>query len=145
MNPYKNTLQKVKVLLKEDDNLTKNQCEQCQWQLLVKVPGDYSFTVGKGGVNTIFYSESSVSRSICYPDEMVSLLEKLSKGKVFVYVALDKKKKSLGYSISRKVAKKFKGACFIASVDFKGKTTLREQKEVDLYGKKSWQPVNRNK
>ena len=145
MNPYKNMLQKVKVLLKEDDNLTKTQCEQHQWQLLVKVPGDYSFTVGKGGVNTIFYTSASDDRAVCYPDEMLVILERLAKGKTFVYLALDKKKRPLGYSIQRKTAKKFKRVAFLAAVDFKGKRVIKERKEVDLYGKKVWQLVNKSK
>jgi hypothetical protein len=139
MNPYKNILQKVKALLKEDDQLTAAQCELFQWQQLVKIPGDYVFNVGKGGVNTIFYSASSEDRAVCYPDEILTLLEKLAKGKVFAYAALDKSKNILGYSVNDKVAKKFKGARYLATISFSGELTTVQRKIVGLDGKKSWQ------
>lgn len=145
MNPYKNMLQKVKVLLKEDDNLTKKQCTQHQWQLLAKVSDGYTFTVGKGGVNTIFYSASSEERLICYPEEMVALLEDLSKGKIFAYLALDKNKKPLVHSVHKKLAKRTKRAAFLAVIDFEGNYTIKERKEVDLYGKKVWQSLKKKK
>ena len=141
LNPYKNTLTKVKALLKEDDQLTKEQCELFQWQLLVKIPGDFSFNVGKGGVNTIFYTASSEERAICYPEEMVTLLEKLAAGEVFCYQAYDKNKAPVGYSIDIASAKKFKGAKFVAAINFKGKRKMLEKKVVDLFGKKTWQKV----
>jgi hypothetical protein len=145
MNPYKNTLQKVKALLKEDDNLTKEQCELFQWQLLVKIPGDYTFTLGKGGVNTIFYTASSEERVVCYPDEILTILENLSKSNYFTYAALDKKKQVLGHSIYVKSAKRIKGAVYIASVNFKGKKVLRLRKDLDLFGKKVWQRIDKTK
>lgn len=145
MNPYKNTLQKVRALLKEDDKLTKAQCEMYQWQLLIKIPGDYTFTLGKGGVNTIFYTATSTERAICYPDEILTLLENLARSEVFVYLALDKNKNPLGYSIDEKLAKQIKGARYLASVNFKGKRTPVAKKISDLYGKSTWQQVKSKK
>lgn len=139
MNPYNNTLQKVRGLLKRDDQLTKSQCELFQWQLLVKVPGDYTFTVGKGGVNTIFYSLSSEERAVCYPEDILTLLEGLSRRNVFVYLALGKDKAELGYSIDLEKAKLIKNARRIVAVNFKGKKTLVEKRVPGLFGKKSWQ------
>lgn len=142
MNVYKNLLNKVKLLLKEDDNLTKTQSEQHQWQLLVKVE-DRTFNVGKGGVNTIFYSSTSKDRAVCYPDEIVSLLETLSSRKVFMYLALDRRKKELGYAIDREGAKTFENAVYIAAVNFKNARRIEEQKIADLTGKEVWKPVRR--
>jgi len=139
MNPYKNILNKVKLLLKEDDQLTKVQCECHQWQLLIKIPGDYTFTVGKGGVNTIFYSLSSAERAVCYPDEILTILEGLAKSKSFGYLALDKSKSPIGYSIDSKVATKFKGARTVAAIDFTGKHKVVLRRTTDLHGKKLWQ------
>lgn len=144
MNVYKNLLAKVKVLLKEDDQLTKAQCEQMQWQLLVKV-ADYQFVVGKGGVNTIFYSSTSTERAVCYPDEMLTILEDMAKGEVFAYIALNRKKEQIGYSINRNLAKKIKGAAYLAEVNYKGKRSMIEHKVVDLHGKRTWQPTRRVK
>lgn len=121
MNVYKNFLNKVKALLKEDDNLTKEQCETLQWQLLIKSPSGRNFYVGKGGVNTIFYSASSKERRVCYPDEILEILERLSKSNVFVYTALDKKKKEIGYSYDPNIAKEFEGAFYVFACSFKDK------------------------
>lgn len=138
MNPYKNTLQKVKALLKEDDHLTTGQCEVYQWQLLLKVL-DFTFFVGKGGINTIFYSLSSTERATCYPDELLTMLEKMAKSDVFVYVALNKKKKMLDYSVDRSFVENIKDAAFIATVSHKGKKKIVLRKTKDLLGKTSWQ------
>lgn len=138
MNPYSNLLKKVKALLKEDDNLTKSQCEMFQWQQLIKI-GEFTFTVGKGGVNTIFYSKSSDERDVCYPEEIINLLDTLAKGKVFVYVALNKSKEVLGYSVMEDQAKNFKGAKYLAAVSFTGKQTVVKRKIVGLDGNKTWQ------
>lgn len=140
MNPFKNTLEKVRALLKTDDNLTKDQCELFQWQLLVKV-GDYTAFFGKGGINTMFYSSSNVDREVCYAEDMINLLRKLSKSKVFVYEALDSKKKPLGYSIDLDIAKRFKGARSIVAINFKGKRKTLEVNKPNLLGERTWQEV----
>lgn len=144
MNPYKNLLLKVRALLKEDDHLTKEQCEVHQWQLLAKLH-DYTFIVGKGGVNTIFFSASSEERSVCYPDEILDLLKKLSEGEVLAYVALDKKKEQLGYSVLLDQARAIKRARFLGVVNFKGKMTIIESKAADLHGKKTWYALTKKK
>ncbi len=142
MNQYVNTLQKIKALLKEDDKLTTAQCECYQWQILVKVPGhDATFVVGKGGVNTIFYSASSTDRKVCYPEDILELLEKLSKSKVFVYLALDKKKNEIGYSVSLKRARKMEGARYIKALYLNGKQSLIQKKAPDLFGKAQWEEI----
>ncbi len=141
MNPYKNLLFKVRALLKEDDTLTKAQCEMFQWQLLAKI-GDYTFTVGKGSVNTIFYTASSTQRAVCYPDEILTQLEALSKRRqIFVYVALDKQKEVLGYSSDLILAKGFKGAKYLSGVTFKGNRIPLEKKILNVFDKWDWQPV----
>jgi len=142
MNLYKNTLQKVRHLLKEDDNLTKEQCNKFQWQLLIKLDDTpYTFLVGKGGVITIFYSASSLERSVCYPEEILELLEKLSKTDVFIYSALDKNKKEIGFSYSKSLAKKLPKTKYVYSVDFKGKRKLILKKSTDLFGNKVWEKI----
>lgn len=138
MNPYKNLLTKVKALLKEDDHLTKAQCEQMQWQLLVKI-ADYQFVIGKGGVNTIFYTASSEERAICYPDEAIALLEKLAKGEVFTYIAVDKNKEVIGNALTVESAQAMKNARTVFSINFKGRRTVVSRKVVDLFNKKVWQ------
>lgn len=137
MHPYKNLLSKVRALLKEDDNLTKGQCESMQWQLLVKI-ADYSFFVGKGGVNTIFYSASDKDREVCYPEDILTLLERLCKTQTFVYAVADKHNKLLGYSIDIERAKNIDGAVKLAAVDFRGKRKVIANKVADVFGKITW-------
>lgn len=142
MNTYQNTINKVKLLLKEDDQLTKEQCEMYQWQLLAKVPGtDYTFVVGKGGVNTMFYSASSAERATCYPEDMLEILNELAKSKTFVYVALDKRKEEVGFSAFIDKAKKMDGAKYIVAVSFSGKKKTVMKKQKDLFGKKQWEEL----
>ncbi len=139
MNVYQNTLSKVKLLLKEDDNLTKEQCEMFQWQTLAKIPDtNYTFLVGKGGVNTIFYSASSQERATCYPEDMLDILSNLAKSKTFVYVALDKRKSEIGFSAFLDKAKKMEGAKYVLEVSFSGKKRTLMKKQKDLFGKKQW-------
>lgn len=142
MNPYKNLYEKVKALLKIDDNLTKAEAEQQQWQLLVKV-ADFTFYVGKGGVTTMFFSQSSTSRATCYPEEMLPILKELSESKVFVYVAYDRKKKPVGYSYSIEIAQSLKGAKTIKAVNFKGKKKKVAIKEKDLHDNVVWQKIGK--
>lgn len=139
MHPFKNLLQKVRALLKEDDHLTKEQCEQHQWQLLVKLPNDYTFIVGKGGVNTIFYSETSTERAVCYPDEIIALLERLSRENRFGYLALNAKRNPLCYSYNLEAMKAVKDCRYIAEINLKGKKRVCMEKTKDLYGKFDWQ------
>jgi len=137
LNTFKNTIQKIRSLLKEDDNLTKEQCEMFQWQLLVKVQ-DYSFSVGKGGVNTIFYSASSLDRRVCYPDEILELLDSLAKSDVFVYVATANNEE-LGYSVLLESAKAIPGAKSVVAVSHLGKRKRVAKKVKNMYGKRVWQ------
>lgn len=124
--------------MKTDDNLTKEQAALYQWQLLVKV-GDYTVYVGKGGITTMFYSQTSVDRAVCYPEEMLKILQKLSTSKVFVYEARDKKKKPLGYTVDLDIARNIENAKYIYAINFKGKAKRIERKSTDLFDKSVWQ------
>lgn len=142
MNAYKNLYEKVKALLKIDDNLTTKEAETHQWQLLIKV-GEYTFSIGKGGITTMFFSQSDSARVTCYPEDMVAILKDLVDRKIFVYEALSKKKKPIGYSYDLKIAQSIKGAYYVKSVNFKGKKKTVSRKEKDLYNKSVWQKVGK--
>ncbi len=142
LNVYKNCAYKLRALLSSDSALKASECDQMQWQLLYKVPNcEWNFVIGKGGVNTIFYSNSSLERNVCYPEDAKELLANLSKTEVFCYKALDKKKIVLGYFLLEKEALNCKNARYVASVSFKGKTTTLWKKQKDLFGKKQWEPT----
>lgn len=143
LNPYRNLLQKVKAALKEDDNLTPNQCEIFQWQFLAKI-GEHTFTVGKGGINTIFFSLASNQREVCYPEDILTRLENLSRGDIFCYRVLDRKKNLLCYTVDKAFAKEVEGAAFVETVDFRGRKTPLAKKTDDLFGKKTWKLVGRS-
>lgn len=139
MNPFKNTLAKVRVLLKEDDALTKDQCAQFQWQLLAKVPDcNFAFTIGKGGINTIFYMAATNDRVVCYPDEALEVLQELCKRNVFCYTVYAKDKSQIGHALFEDAAKNLEGARYIKSISFSGKATLVWKKEKNLFGKNVW-------
>lgn len=139
LNPFLNLQTKVKALLKVDDTLTKDQCEMFQWQLLAKVPGcDFSFIIGKGGVNTIFFTPASGKRDVVYPDEALELLASLCKQKVFCYAVYDKRKEVVGYFLNEADAKGADGAKYVRSVSFSGKSSLIWKREKNLFGKMEW-------
>ena len=139
MNPYKNTLAKARLLLKEDDALTKEQCSVFQWQLLAKISGcDFAFTIGKGGINTIFYSASSTDRATCYPDEALELLQALAKREVFCFEAYDSNKDLLSCFLQEEDALKCEKAKYVKAVSFNGKSKVVWKKEKNLFDKVKW-------
>ena len=136
MNYYSNLLVKVKGDLKADDQLTKEQSTVFQWNHLLSVPGvDYHFVIGKGGVNTIYLLLDSLgtedSRKVCYAEDAIEILVKLSKLKHYCYVALDKKKDPVGFSVHKNRLKTVEKASYICTVSFSGKISspiLKAQK-----------------
>lgn len=141
LNPYANLVVKMRHLLKVDDPLTKDQCAMFQWQLLAKVPDcDFSFIVGKGGVNTIFYLSASDKRVVCYPDEALEILQNLSKRSVFCYAAYSKDKSHLGFFLYEEDALNCESARYVRSISHKGKATLIWKKRKNLFDKIVWEP-----
>lgn len=94
MNPLLHLLTKVKYLLHCESKLTDEQKALHQWQLLTS-RGSINYIVGKGGVNTCFYVLGENERVVCYPQELVDMLTKLSKEKYSEYVIVNQAKKRL--------------------------------------------------
>lgn len=136
MNYYANLLVKVKGDLKADDQLTKEQSQAFQWNHLLSIPGhEYHFVIGKGGINTIYLALDTLnnddSRKVCYAEDAIEILTKLSKLKHYCYVALDAKKNYLAYSVHKNRLKSVRGAVSICTVSFDGKVSapvLKAQK-----------------
>ena len=126
MNYYANILAKVKSDLKIDDQLTKEQSKVFQWNHLLSVPDhDFNFVIGKAGINTMYLLLDNIgtehSRRVCYAEEALEILTKLSKHKAYCYVALDAKKNIVGYSVFKNRLKSVSSAVSICPVGFDGK------------------------
>lgn len=88
-NPYRHLLSKVTALLKLEARMSPEERADNQWQLLVKFCGT-QVTVGKGGVNTIFYVLGAKGqRKLCYPDDILEKLSTLSQQKYWRYEVKD--------------------------------------------------------
>lgn len=74
-NPYRHCAVKVRALFQSEARMSPEERRQNQWTLLIKF-GTTQIVVGKGDVNTVFYTlGADGERKICYPD---SLLENLT-------------------------------------------------------------------
>jgi hypothetical protein len=82
-------LKKSQALLVLERNLTEDERKENEWLLTVTFKG-IEMIVGKGDVNTMFYQLGEGKRAINYPDEVLTLLEKLAKRKYVLYRANDK-------------------------------------------------------
>lgn len=140
MNIYKNCLEKLRVLLVTDTTTSAEDCKVIQWQLLYQHPKfpDWKFVLGKGGVNTIFFSSSNATRKVCYPDEAKEMLQSLSKRDAMCYSAFDGNGDTLGIFLFEDDAKSCKGARKVKRVAHNGKTKTLWKKEKDLFGKRDW-------
>ena len=81
---YRSMLAKVKALLKVESSHNAKEREAQQWQLFFNIDG-IQFIIGKGGVNTTFYTVGKGERKLCYPDELIKFLEELVKKKYSSY------------------------------------------------------------
>lgn len=71
---FKILKQKVVALLKIEARLSIKEREQQQWQLLFDIQGR-QYIVGKAGANTMFWSIDNGERSLCYPQDMIQLID----------------------------------------------------------------------
>jgi hypothetical protein len=91
---YRAMLSKVKALLKVESPHSKDERSAQQWQLLFQIDGT-QFIVGKGGVNTTFYTVGDGERKLCYPDELLEFLESLVRKATPVFAIYSKTGKKL--------------------------------------------------
>jgi hypothetical protein len=78
-------LSKVRYLLKVESDHDADTRKQQQWQLLFTVDEGVQYVIGKGGVNTMFYQIGTNERVLCYPEELLTMLEKLAVAKYTSY------------------------------------------------------------
>lgn len=91
-NPFKHLVAKVKYMLYLESKLDLEECAQSQWQMFCKWC-EIQYIFGRGGANTCFYQIGNGERQVCYPDELVKWLDKLSKQKFGAYAICDQNKK----------------------------------------------------
>lgn len=89
---YRSMLSKVRALLKIELPHNAEDRKLQQWQLLFTIDG-IQYVVGKGGVNTMFYQIGIANRKLCYPEELLQLLESFTRRKVSSYAICDPKGK----------------------------------------------------
>lgn len=91
---YKAMLAKTRGLLKVESTHSEKQRKAQQWQLLFSIDGT-QYIVGKGGVNTTFYKVGDGERKLCYPEELLTFLEALTRKKYSSYAIYSKDGKPL--------------------------------------------------
>lgn len=67
---------KVLTLIKAEAKMSQKERGCQQWQLLFQIKGFGDYLVGKGGVNTMFYTVNGSERVLCYPNEMLEIIQK---------------------------------------------------------------------
>lgn len=72
---FKAMRSKVFSLLKAEEKLSVNERKNQQWQLLFQITGFGDYVVGKGGVNTMFYTVNDGERKLCLPEEMLAIID----------------------------------------------------------------------
>lgn len=138
---FKSMRAKVVGLLKVEVKMSIKERKNQQWQLLYQIKGFGDYIVGKGGANTMFWTRNSGERTLCYPHEMVQLIDKwIAESETAVYhVAVDGKSIET-YSTKEEALKSNapKGALIvIAKAGTKTKLFVRKQGLVSA----SWKPL----
>ncbi len=66
--------QKIVALIKIEAKMCMAERKSQQWQLLFQI-GSVQYVIGKGGANTMFYTVGSDERKLCYPNDMLALID----------------------------------------------------------------------
>jgi hypothetical protein len=134
---------KVVALLRIESKMGLAERGAQQWQLLVQLNGDECYVVGKGGVNTMFYTVNGGERKLCYPDEMLALIDCwVAASMVPAYAVTNLKGGIAKRCTSRKSALEFRAKLGYHIVKIVGgKQTRIYVRRASLFGK-SWEPVS---
>lgn len=123
MNPYKSLHSKVRHLINAESKLAPDERKTHEWLLTITVDG-FRILVGKGGVNTIFYSFGKGDKKFCYPDEMLEKLEFLANRKFWFYKVGDARVMTESAALKRPPKGLIVGVNETNSVLYKAKPTL---------------------
>lgn len=90
---FKSMRAKVVGLLRVEAKMSIKERENQQWQLLYQIKGFGDYIVGKGGANTMFWIKDNGERSLCYPNDMIQLIDKwvAESEAVLYHIVVDKK------------------------------------------------------
>lgn len=90
---FKVMKQKVFQLLQAESKLTTQERSCNQWQLLFQIKGCGDIIVGKGGVNTMFYTVNNSERKLLLPEAMLDKIDQwIIKTEVTTYTVVNKKR-----------------------------------------------------
>lgn len=134
-------LAKVKALIRvEIEHTAKDRALQ-QWQLLFTID-DVQYIVGKGGVNTMFYQIGKAERVLCFPDELIAMIESYLKMEYTSYSIYSPEKEKLISGLPTiDAAKKKKAAvgCYIVG-HADGKRFRLFTRKLSMYKEPMWMP-----
>ena len=111
------------------------------WQAMVEFSGT-SVTIGRGGVNTCFYTFGKGERKVDYPAKLISLLDRLAKQPYPFYHIVDSETKALYrlFSLERAKAVAPKYGWKIVGVDADSSKHPAFMGRRDLQGEYTWIP-----
>lgn len=141
MSLFKVMRQKVVGLLKVEAKLSIKERECQQWQLLFDVKGWGSYVVGKAGANTMFWSKDGSERALCYPNDMVELIDKWieASSKPQYAIVVDKKRVATVATAAEALKYKAPVGAYIFKIDSGTKTKVYKRTQ-SLMGK-TWKPL----
>lgn len=105
---FKAMRSKVVGLIRVEDRMTIKERKCQQWQILFQIKGFGDYIVGKGGANTMFYMVDGGERKLCFPQEMIQILDKWCADSESVKYHVAVNKKSVAAYDSKEAALKHK-------------------------------------
>ncbi len=133
---------KVNSLLMAEAKLSKAERECQQWQLLFQIKGLGQVIVGKGGVNTTFYTIGKAERVLCLPQDLLNKIDTLiAMSSAVTYSIVSSEGKTIKRGLSKPEAQAYdapKGSFICEVKDGKRKKTHKRGK--GLTGL-SWKPL----
>ncbi len=137
MQPYRQLLLKVRACLQVEAKLAPDEKKANEWIITVSFNGT-KVIVGKGDVNTIFYQFGEGKRKVCYPDEMLTKLERMAQQEYWTFQQIANKKTRTFFSETAALKQEAHGA-IIGVRDGASKTLYRARPILD--GKTEWVKV----
>ena len=135
---------KVLTLIKAEAKMNQKERGCQQWQLFFQIKGFGDYLVGKGGINTMFYTVNGGERVLCYPNDMLELIAKWAQeASVTRFVILNPEGKEVRTYPKLEEAKEFKAKAgyFIAKIA-EGKRTKLFVRKAGLVNK-TWKAIEK--
>lgn len=139
---FKAMRHKVFTLLKTESKLSLLERKNQQWQLLFQIKGYGSYVLGKGGINTMFYTIDDGERKLCYPDDLLALIDTwIEESDKTGFGILNSSGKLIRNVATQKEALDFKAKVGAHIVRIADGTQTRLFVRVEGLFNKSWKPL----